>query len=128
LIQQDFENKKGEILGMGSRIIPMSQDILGDFGKGNSVSQTAVRTDYRSVRRLRERFLLRRERLHRTLNILNFLPEHYASQLISKNDLENLNQKLNLNLLGKILTDGFHFYFKLLLMRCWKILKQTVKT
>ena len=24
LIQQDFENKKGEILGMGSRIIPMS--------------------------------------------------------------------------------------------------------
>ncbi|SUJ03444.1 Uncharacterized protein conserved in bacteria [Sphingobacterium spiritivorum] len=39
LIKQDFENKQGEILGMGSRIIPMSQDVLGDFGKGNSVSQ-----------------------------------------------------------------------------------------
>ena len=81
LVKQDFENKQGEILGMGSRIIPMSQDILGDFGKGNSVSQTAERTRYRSVRRLRERFLLRRERLHRVLNVLNFLPEHYSSQI-----------------------------------------------
>lgn len=81
LIKQNFENKYGEILGMGSRIIPMSQDILGDFGKGNSVSQTAARTGYRGVRRLRERFLLRRERLHRVLNVLNFLPEHYASQI-----------------------------------------------
>ncbi|HFI4797223.1 TPA: type II CRISPR RNA-guided endonuclease Cas9 [Elizabethkingia anophelis] len=81
LIKQDFENKQGDILGMGSRIIPMSQDVLGDFGKGNSISQTAERTKYRSVRRLRERFLLRRERLHRVLNVLDFLPEHYASQI-----------------------------------------------
>jgi len=81
LINQDFQNKQGEILGMGSRIIPMSQDVLGEFGKGNSVSQTASRTGYRGVRRLRERFLLRRERLHRVLNLLNFLPENYASQI-----------------------------------------------
>ena len=66
LIKQDFENKKGEILGMGSRIIPMGQD---EFGKGNSVSRTADRTRFRSIRRLRERGLLRRERLHRVLNI-----------------------------------------------------------
>ena len=81
LINQDFDKKEGKILGMGSRIIPMSQDILGEFGKGNSVSQTASRTGYRGVRRLRERFLLRRERLHRVLNILKFLPEHFASQI-----------------------------------------------
>ncbi|RAV28239.1 type II CRISPR RNA-guided endonuclease Cas9 [Sinomicrobium soli] len=81
LIEQDFENKQGQILGLGSRIIPMSQDVLGDFGKGNSISQTAERTGYRSVRRLRERHLLRRERLHRILNILGFLPKHYASQI-----------------------------------------------
>ena len=72
LIQQDFENKQGEILGMGSRIIPMTQDIKDEFGKGNSVSQTAERTGYRGVRRLRERYLLRRERLHRVLNIIKF--------------------------------------------------------
>jgi len=81
LIQHDFSNKEGEILGMGSRIIPMSQDILGEFYKGNSVSQTAERTSYRSIRRLRERNLLRRERLHQVLNLLNFLPNHYAEAI-----------------------------------------------
>lgn len=81
LVDQDFEKKEGKILGMGSRIIPMSQDILGEFDKGNSVSQTAERTKYRSARRLRERHLLRRERLHRVLNVLGFLPEHYAAEI-----------------------------------------------
>lgn len=81
LIKQDNEKRDGEIIGLGTRIIPMSQDIIGDFGKGNSISQTADRTGFRGVRRLRERFLLRRERLHRILNILGFLPHHYASQI-----------------------------------------------
>ncbi|MBO4764656.1 MAG: hypothetical protein J5508_02965, partial [Bacteroidales bacterium] len=49
----------------GSRIIPMSADILGDFDKGNSISQTAERTRLRMVRRLRERNLQRRERMLR---------------------------------------------------------------
>ncbi|AEA45121.1 type II CRISPR RNA-guided endonuclease Cas9 [Fluviicola taffensis] len=81
LINQDFDNKKGEILGMGSRIIPMTQDIKDEFGKGNSISQTAERTRLRGVRRLIHRTLLRRERLHRVLNIIGFLPEHYANQI-----------------------------------------------
>lgn len=81
LVEHDFDNKEGEILGMGSRIIPMSQDILGEFGRGNSVSQTAERTGYRGARRLRERHLLRRERLYRVLNVLGFLPKHYADQI-----------------------------------------------
>lgn len=81
LIEQDFENKQGKILGMGSRIIPMSQDIKDDFGKGNSISKTADRTRFRGVRRLRERGLLRRERLHRVLNVLGFLPEHYKGDI-----------------------------------------------
>lgn len=81
LVEHNFDEKQGKILGMGSRIIPMSQDILGEFDKGNSVSQTAARTGYRSARRLRERHLLRRERLHRVLNVLGFLPPHYAKQI-----------------------------------------------
>jgi len=81
LVQQDFENKQGEILGMGSRIIPMSQDILGKFEAGGSHSQTADRTKFRSTRKLYQRDNLRRERLHRVLNILGFLPEHYANQI-----------------------------------------------
>ena len=69
------------ISAAGSRIIPMSADILGDFDKGNSVSQTAERTGYRSVRRLHERNLLRRERLLRVLRILGFLPKHFDDQI-----------------------------------------------
>jgi CRISPR-associated endonuclease Csn1 len=87
LVEREFEDQKGKILGMGTRVIPMSQDILGDFGKGNSVSQTANRTGFRGVRRLRERHLLRRERLHRVLNVLKFLPEHYASKIDFENRL-----------------------------------------
>ncbi len=71
----------GSIIGLGSRIIPMSQDVLGKFDSGVSISQTAERTGFRGVRRLRERHLLRRERLHRVLNILNFLPAHYSTQI-----------------------------------------------
>ena len=65
----------------GVRIIPMDAAVLGDFDRGNSKSQTADRTKYRSVRRLYERSKLRRERLHRVLDLLGFLPLHYSSQL-----------------------------------------------
>lgn len=76
-----IDKDANKILGMGSRIIPMSQDVLGNFDKGNSVSQTAERTGFRGIRRLRERHLLRRERLHRILHILDFLPKHYEKYI-----------------------------------------------
>jgi CRISPR-associated endonuclease Csn1 len=76
-----IDRDANKILGMGSRIIPMSQDILGNFDKGNSISQTAERTGFRGTRRLRERHLLRRERLHRVLHVLGFLPEHYEKHI-----------------------------------------------
>lgn len=69
------------ISAAGSRIIPMSADILGNFDAGNSVSQTAERTGYRGVRRLHERNLLRRQRLLRVLKLMGFLPEHFARQI-----------------------------------------------
>jgi CRISPR-associated endonuclease Csn1 len=81
LTNNDFDNKLGSIEGLGSRIIPMSQDILGKFDSGVSISQTADRTQKRGARRLVQRFLLRRERLHRVLNILNFLPKHYSESI-----------------------------------------------
>ena len=69
------------IQSSGSRIIPMDAALLGDFDRGNSISQTAERTRLRGVRRLLERSLLRRERLHRVLDILGFLPVHYSQSL-----------------------------------------------
>jgi len=76
------DSEEQRILGMGSRIIPMDQGVLDTFSGGNPVeTQTAARTAYRGTRRLRERALLRRERLIRVLNMMKFLPEHYASQI-----------------------------------------------
>ena len=66
---------------LGSRIIPMDAAMLSDFDNGNLKSQTSERTRYRGVRRLRERHLLRRERLLRVLNTLGFLPEHYSKHI-----------------------------------------------
>ncbi len=81
LTNNDFDNKAGNIEGLGSRIIPMSQAVLSDFGKGVTTSQTKDRTESRGTRRLVQRFLLRRERLHRVLNILDFLPKHYSEAI-----------------------------------------------
>lgn len=81
LIEQDFDNKQGKIIGLGSRIIPIEQKILSKFKEGTTVSQTAKRTEFRGIRRLRERHLLRRERLHRVLHLLGFLPAHYDAQI-----------------------------------------------
>jgi CRISPR-associated endonuclease Csn1 len=72
---------KTTIENIGSRIIPMDATMLSNFENGDVVSQTANRTKARGVRRLRERFLLRRERLHRVLKIIGFLPEHYQRQI-----------------------------------------------
>lgn len=75
------------ISSAGCRIIPMDEATMSNFNSGktskNSTvkSQTAKRTDYRGMRRLIERNLLRRERLLRILNILGFLPEHFATKI-----------------------------------------------
>lgn len=74
------EEAKPEI-ALGSRIIPMSQDIIGDFQKGNSVSQTKNRTILRSTRHLYQRRQLRRERLLRVLHLLHFLPPHFDAAI-----------------------------------------------
>ena len=81
LINLDFNQKHGEIIGLGSRIIPMDQGVLGNFDAGQSHSQTADRTKFRGVRRLYQRNTLRRERIHRVLNIMGFLPEHYKNDI-----------------------------------------------
>ena len=76
-----IDNEKKCIEAAGSRIIPMDAGRLGDFEKGNSVSFTAERTQYRGTRRLHERYILRRERILRILRIMGFLPEHYVAQM-----------------------------------------------
>ena len=70
-----------KIESAGSRIIPMDGASLNNFNSGTLKSQTAERTQFRGMRRLLERRLLRRERLHRILKVMGFLPRHYADAL-----------------------------------------------
>ena len=48
VIVDDNENYLRDIQ-LGSRIIPMSQDVLGKFDKGVTESQTAIRTGFRGT-------------------------------------------------------------------------------
>ncbi|MFV0598498.1 MAG: type II CRISPR RNA-guided endonuclease Cas9 [Bacteroidales bacterium] len=96
VIGTDDNYKPTEIINAGSRIIPMDAGAIGDFNKGTIKTQTSERTRTRGVRRLRERELLRRERLHRVLNILGFLPVHYARSIgWDKNDKKTYGKFIN---------------------------------
>lgn len=108
LIEHDFDKKEGKINGLGVRIIPMSADVLGKFDAGQSISHTAERTGYRGVRRLYQRDNLRRERLHRVLHILGFLPEHYAKNIDFEKRLGQFKEGKEVKLNYKPNSDGKH--------------------
>lgn len=73
------ETTKLEISGV--RAIPMDAGKLSDFEKGNPQSQTHERTVSRGIRRNYERKKLSRHRLLKVLNLLNWLPPHFANAL-----------------------------------------------
>jgi len=77
LVQHDFDNKTGKIKDCGVRIIPMPQDAISDFNKGVLESSAAQRTHYRGVRRLNERFKLRRKRLIKSMKIMGLVPKSF---------------------------------------------------
>lgn len=90
LIEIDHENGIVRILGLGSRILPMDAGEIKEFeGGGKIKSSAAQRTEKRGARRLKERFLLRRDRLHLVLDLLDALPEHYRLEV----DIEQNGKK-----------------------------------
>jgi len=86
LVEIDHENKTVRILGLGSRILPMDAAEIAKFESGaKTESSAAKRTTLRSPRKLNERYLLRRDRLHCVLNLLNALPKHYKLSIEFEN-------------------------------------------
>lgn len=86
LVEIDHENKTVKIQGLGSRILTMDAAEIAKFESGaKTESGAAKRTTLRSPRRLNERYLLRRDRLHCVLNLLNALPEHYKLSIEFEN-------------------------------------------
>src|SRR5690554_568567 len=87
LVEIDHEKSIVKILGLGSRILPMDAREIGDFEQsGKITSPAAQRTEKRGARRLNERFLLRRDRLHLVLDLLNALPKHYRIEIDFTNE------------------------------------------
>ena len=86
IIEIDHEKGTVKILGLGSRILPMDAGEIKDFESSGKIKSTAAqRTEKRGPRRLNERYLLRRDRLHLVLNLLDALPKHYKLEIDFKN-------------------------------------------
>lgn len=82
LIEIDHENKTVSILGLGSRIIPMDSQEFSKFNAGQKITSAAGnRTTLHRARITKERYLLRRDRLHLVLNLIDALPEHYKIEI-----------------------------------------------
>ena len=74
LVQRDFQNKQGEVLGMGSRIIPMGAE-LSKFEQGQAQTKNANRRIARAARKLNKRYKQRRNKLIYVLQQLDMLSE-----------------------------------------------------
>ncbi|MBD8348067.1 type II CRISPR RNA-guided endonuclease Cas9 [Dysgonomonas sp. HGC4] len=87
LVEVDHEKKIVKIIGLGSRILPMDAAEIATFETGGKLpSSAAQRREKRSPRRLNERYLLRRDRLHCVMNLLQSLPEHYQLSIEFENE------------------------------------------
>lgn len=86
LVEIDHEKRIVRLLGLGSRILNMDAAEIAKFESGAKLSSSAAqRRERRTPRRLNERFLLRRDRLHCILNLLNALPLHYKLSIEFEN-------------------------------------------
>ena len=82
LIALDAQGDPAEILGMGSRVVPLTN--LGDdkaFSKGKAFTANQERTARRTMRRGFARYQLRRYRLRRELEKVGMLPDAALIQL-----------------------------------------------
>lgn len=81
----------GKILKLGSRIVPMDADAMSKFESGAPESNAAGRRQARSVRRLNQRYQLRRTRLINALKILGWISNEFPTQFthLSKHKINN---------------------------------------
>ncbi len=81
VISVDDDGDPSEILGMGSRIIPLSTDDANEFSTGNAISKNQKRTTKRTIRKGYDRYQLRRENLTAELRKLKMLPDEHLIKL-----------------------------------------------
>lgn len=81
LITLDKDEKPQSILGMGSRIVPLSTDDATEFTQGKAISKNKMRTVARTIRKGMDRYQLRREALKKVLSEHGMLPDESLIKL-----------------------------------------------
>ena len=105
LIEENDSEKK--ILGMGTRIVPLSTDDIKEFTSGNAITRNQERRQKRMQRRRYDRFQLRRDSLIKVLSEKNMMP---GNDLINANKLhlwelrsKASEQQIGLQEIGRVL-------------------------
>ncbi|MCD7711004.1 MAG: type II CRISPR RNA-guided endonuclease Cas9 [Porphyromonadaceae bacterium] len=80
VIQEEEENKPS-ILGIGSRIIPLSTDDATQFTQGQSITKNADRTKARTQRKMLNRYQMRRSMLTAFLHEYGMTPDERLIKL-----------------------------------------------
>ena len=81
LITLDKDEKPQSILGMGSRIVPLSADDATEFTQGKAITKNKMRTVARTIRKGMDRYQLRREALKKVLREHGMLPDESLIKL-----------------------------------------------
>ena len=81
LITLDKDEKPQSILGMGSRIVPLSADDATEFTQGKAITKNKMRTVARTIRKGMDRYQLRREALKKVLREHAMLPDEALIKL-----------------------------------------------
>ena len=81
LITLDEDEKPQSILGMGSRIVPLSTDDATEFTQGKAITKNKMRTVARTIRKGMDRYQLRREALKKVLSEHGMLPDESLIKL-----------------------------------------------
>lgn len=106
LIQTEDDQPK-QIIGMGSRIVPLTKDDSDQFTKGQAISKNADRTTRRTTRKGYDRYQLRRALLTQVLRQNGMLPERMDEHVIDlwklRNDAATEGKQLTLQQIGRVL-------------------------
>ncbi len=101
------DNQPQKILGMGSRIVPISKDDNDQFSKGQAITKNADRTARRTTRKGYNRYQMRRALLTQALRNNNMLPERMDENVIDlwklRSDAATEGHQLTLPQIGRVL-------------------------
>lgn len=81
VVEVDENGNIVRILGMGSRIIPLSSDDSNEFSRGKSITKNRKKTSKKTARKCFDRYQLRRLYLTSKLRELNMLPDENLIKL-----------------------------------------------